>query len=273
MAERPMNLQMNYAFSLPRRAEQSGGEETRKVETVVFALIPEFEQVKVRDDAGHVYALTPMTRGVDLVTKVPRLMDENQVDLTLGSHNYRRGVGDFNFKLGQSTALRVGAMSTKADSNGAGSSLDKVGVAGAIRTGIGERHEFSLAASFLENRNGMNYGMPFIRPTTTSPVNETTLLPIDPDSYYGMASDENYGQAQFVTLNHVWRLAPAHGAEHSRAPRPLRTRPACRHGAFCECRHPAGRAGRQPGQLRPQHGRQSRFPAEDPGHADDVCAE
>ena len=67
MAERPMNLQMNYAFSLPRRAEQSGGEETRKVETVVFALIPEFEQVKVRDDAGHIYALTPMTRGVDLL--------------------------------------------------------------------------------------------------------------------------------------------------------------------------------------------------------------
>ena len=70
MAERPMNLQMNYAFSLPRRNEQSGslgGEETRKVETVVFALIPEFEQVKVRDDAGHIYALTPMTRGVDLL--------------------------------------------------------------------------------------------------------------------------------------------------------------------------------------------------------------
>jgi len=70
MAERPMNLQMNYAFSLPRRIEQSGslgGEETRKVETVVFALIPEFEQVKVRDDAGHIYALTPMTRGVDLL--------------------------------------------------------------------------------------------------------------------------------------------------------------------------------------------------------------
>ena len=70
MGQRPMNFGMNGAFTLPRRSERSeslGGEETREVETVVFALIPEFEQVKVRDDAGHVYALTPLTRGVDLL--------------------------------------------------------------------------------------------------------------------------------------------------------------------------------------------------------------
>ncbi len=162
----------------------------------------------LRGSASMLFGRGSTGGAVNMVSKAPRLMDENQVDLTLGSHNYRRGVGDFNFKLGQSTALRIGAMSTQADSNGAGSSLNKTGVAGAIRTGIGERHEFSLAASFLENKNGMNYGMPFIRPTATSPVSETTLLPIDPDSYYGMASDQNVGQARFVTLNHVWRMAP-----------------------------------------------------------------
>ena len=65
-----MNFGMNNEFTPPRRSEGSdslGGEETREVETVVFALIPEFEQVKVRDDAGHIYALTRMTRGVDLL--------------------------------------------------------------------------------------------------------------------------------------------------------------------------------------------------------------
>ena len=65
-----MNFGMNSTFTRPRcseRSESLGGEETREVETVVFALIPEFEQVKVRDDAGHIYALTPMTRGVDLL--------------------------------------------------------------------------------------------------------------------------------------------------------------------------------------------------------------
>lgn len=36
------------------------------METVVFALIPEFEQVKVRAREGQVYTLTRRTRGVDL---------------------------------------------------------------------------------------------------------------------------------------------------------------------------------------------------------------
>ena len=65
-----MNIEMKSTFTRPRcseRTESLGEEETREVETVVFALIPEFEQVKVRDDAGHVYALTLVTCGVDLL--------------------------------------------------------------------------------------------------------------------------------------------------------------------------------------------------------------
>jgi hypothetical protein len=40
--------------------------QTRHVETVVVALIPEYHQVKVRDGDGHLYALTRKTQGVDL---------------------------------------------------------------------------------------------------------------------------------------------------------------------------------------------------------------
>jgi len=69
MAERPMHLQMNYSFSLNPRRRQTSPEdagETRRVETVVVALIPEYHQVKVRDDDGHLYAITRKTQGVDL---------------------------------------------------------------------------------------------------------------------------------------------------------------------------------------------------------------
>ena len=45
----------------------TGDDETREVETVVVALIPEFHQVQVRDREGHLYALTRMTRGIDLL--------------------------------------------------------------------------------------------------------------------------------------------------------------------------------------------------------------
>lgn len=69
MADRPMQLQASHARSLARRRDDSGAlpvDETRRVDTVVFALIPEFEQAKVRDSEGHVYALTRKTRGVDV---------------------------------------------------------------------------------------------------------------------------------------------------------------------------------------------------------------
>lgn len=60
-----MHLRTNPVFSRSHRREQ-GEDETRRVETVVFALIPEFEQVKVRDGEGRVFALTRKTPGIDL---------------------------------------------------------------------------------------------------------------------------------------------------------------------------------------------------------------
>lgn len=169
----------------------------------------------LRGSASMLFGRGSTGGAVNLVTKIPRLLNEHQIDLTLGSHNHRRLVGDFNFKLGESTGARVGAMVTKADSNGAGSSLDKHGITGALRTGIGERHEFSLSGYYLENRNGMNYGMPYAflntaeanLPAATRPP-ATHLLPLDPNSYYGMASDVNYGKAEIVSGQHVWRIAP-----------------------------------------------------------------
>ena len=41
-------------------------EGTYLVRATVFALIPEFEQVLVRDDEGYQYTLTPRTVGIEL---------------------------------------------------------------------------------------------------------------------------------------------------------------------------------------------------------------
>ena len=118
-----------------------------------------------------------------------------------------RTVGDFNIKTGESSAVRLGAMVNKADNNGAGSSLDKMGVAGTFRTGIGEADEFSVSLYHLDNNNGMNYGMPWIRPSAGASVAATTLLPIAPESYYGLASDRNKGTATQFTVSHTHRFS------------------------------------------------------------------
>ncbi len=162
----------------------------------------------LRGSASMLFGRGSTGGAVNMVTKVPRLLTEHQVDVTLGSHHYARTVGDFNLKLGDNHALRLGAMTTKADNNGAGSSLDKTGVAGALRWGIGLKDEFSVSAYHLDNNNGMNYGMPYIRPSSTAAASETTLLPLDPTAYYGMASDRNKGKADTLTLTHLHRFSP-----------------------------------------------------------------
>jgi catecholate siderophore receptor len=160
----------------------------------------------LRGSASMLFGRGSTGGAVNLVNKVPRLMDENQIDMTVGSHNHRRVVGDFNQQTGESAALRVSAMKTTADNNGAGSSIDKQGIAGSYRWGIGERDEFTASLYRLENNNGINYGMPWIKPTSTSPASATTLLPVSPTSNYGMASDYNNGTATYATLAHTHRF-------------------------------------------------------------------
>ncbi|MFT3819372.1 MAG: TonB-dependent siderophore receptor [Rubrivivax sp.] len=156
----------------------------------------------LRGSASMLFGRGSTGGAVNQVNKVPRTVDEHQVDLTLGNHDYRRLVGDFNFRLGDEAALRIGAMATEADNNGAGSSIDKNGIAATVRWGIGTRDEFSVSGYYLNNNNGMNYGMPWILPRAGAATAETTMLPLDPKAYYGMASDYNGGDA--TTLTGTW---------------------------------------------------------------------
>ena len=160
----------------------------------------------LRGSASMLFGRGSTGGAVNLVNKVPRLMDENQIDMTVGSHNHRRVVGDFNQQTGENSALRMSAMKTTADNNGAGSSIDKQGLAGSYRWGIGDRDEFTASLYRLENNNGINYGMPWIKPTSASPASATTLLPVSPTSHYGMASDYNNGTATYATLAHTHRF-------------------------------------------------------------------
>lgn len=168
----------------------------------------------IRGSASLLFGRGSTGGAVNMVNKVPRLIDEHQVDLTIGSHAYRRVVGDFNIQTSDNAALRLSAMANTAKNNGSGSSIDKKGAAASYRWGIGERDEFTASLYHLENDNGMNYGLPWIRPTpnqsTTnpngSPPSTSTVLPLDPSAYYGAASDFNKGRATTLSLAHTHRF-------------------------------------------------------------------
>jgi catecholate siderophore receptor len=145
---------------------------------------------------------------VNQVSKAPYLGNGTEVSGTIGSHNFVRATGDFNVKTGDTSAARLNVMSTKADNNGAGSSLDKRGIAGAYRFGIGSSDDVTISAYHLENNNGMNYGMPWIKPRSTdSQASNTVMSSVDPSNFYGLASDRNAGSADFYTLSHTHKFS------------------------------------------------------------------
>jgi catecholate siderophore receptor len=161
----------------------------------------------LRGSASMLFGRGSTGGAVNQVSKQPRAMDEHEISTTLGSHNYRRITGDFNLHTGENAALRINAMVTEADNNGAGSSLSKRGVAATYRLGIGTQDEFAVGLYDLNNNNGMNYGMPWIKPAATSPLAATTTnTKLDPSAYFGMASDANSGSAQHVNASHIHRF-------------------------------------------------------------------
>lgn len=161
----------------------------------------------LRGSASMLFGRGSTGGAVNQVSKVPRLITEHEVSTTLGSHDFRRVTGDFNLRTGENAAVRINAMATKADNNGAGSSIDKKGLAAAWRAGIGTADEFLASFYYLDNNNGINYGLPWIRPNVgDTSASNTIIRSLAPTAYYGMASDYNAGSANIATFSHIHRF-------------------------------------------------------------------
>ncbi len=168
----------------------------------------------LRGSASMLFGRGSTGGAVNQVNKLPRLVDEKNVTLTIGSFNYARIVADLNFKTSEDAAVRLALMGTRADNNGSGSSISKSGFAASYRHGIGERHEILLGVYHLDNQNGMNYGIPWLRQrpaaasgvATAAELANTTTVNKDPSNYYGANSDYNHGAATYSTASHTLRL-------------------------------------------------------------------
>ncbi len=161
----------------------------------------------LRGSASMLFGRGSTGGAVNQVSKIPRQLREHEVSATAGSHGYWRTTGDFNLPTGQDAALRLNLMRNRADDNGAGSRIDKEGAAAAFRWGIGRRDEFMASLFYLNNDNGVHYGIPWIRPQATDTSAANTLIPgLAPNTYYGMASDYNAGLAKMAAFSHIHRF-------------------------------------------------------------------
>ena len=158
----------------------------------------------LRGSASMLFGRGSTGGAVNQVSKQPWLMNQHEVAVTMGSGGYLRGTGDFSFKTGEDAGLRLNAMHTLADDFG-GAPLDKHGVAATYRWGTGRVDEFSAGFFYLQNENGIHYGLPWLTPGAAN--GGTWLWPEERGTnYYGMASDVAKSGTTQGNFTHVHRF-------------------------------------------------------------------
>ncbi|SFN88852.1 catecholate siderophore receptor [Formivibrio citricus] len=155
----------------------------------------------LRGSASMLFGRGSTGGAVNQVTKKPLLNTQHEVSLTAGTGDFFRTTGDFNFKTGESAALRINAMANTADNDGAG--IKKGGIAPTFSWGIGTADEFTLGFYYLKNDNGINYGLPWLTPGKSG---GNYLWNTDPRNYYGMASDYNVTGTTQYSASHLHRF-------------------------------------------------------------------
>ena len=132
-----------------------------------------FDRIEVlRGSASMLFGRGSTGGVVNQVSKAPLLTNINEVSASVGSGSYLRMTGDFNLKTSETSAVRLNAMTNTADNYG--NFVDKVGIAPTFRWGIGTDDEFQVGYFFLDNRNGINYGLPWLRENASGPISEAT---------------------------------------------------------------------------------------------------
>ena len=137
---------------------------------------------------------------VNQVSKQPFLMDQHEVNLTVGTGKEGRLTGDFNIKTGDDAALRLNAMLHSAENDGA--TLNKKGIAPTYRWGIGLKDEFSVGLYHLETDGTPLYNHPWFI------VNNEIVPSLPASNYYGLASDYLKTESTYATFSHLHRFDP-----------------------------------------------------------------
>ncbi len=145
---------------------------------------------------------------INLVSKTPYLSDGNTVATTIGSYNYWQMLGDFNKRLGETTALRINVMnrdegSARANpSNGDVATLHRRGLAASLGFGIDTANELILSHQALRTRDVPDYGMSFDNATRRINTNFSAK------TYWGTKSTFDDSDTNISSLAHTYRFAP-----------------------------------------------------------------
>lgn len=167
------------------------------------------EQVDVlRGSAAMLFGRGQAGGVINQVSKIPRLWDENEISASLGSDGYREVKGDFNKKLGETTALRVNAMKRDEGSwrsnpaTGAEPEIHRDGLAVSLGMGLGTDRELILSHVRTRTDDKPDYGISFDAATRAP----GTVLPAN--WYWGVGANFDKSLTDISTATYTQRLSP-----------------------------------------------------------------
>jgi catecholate siderophore receptor len=160
------------------------------------------EQIDVlRGSSSMLYGRGSTGGVVNQASKLPKLEPEREASLASGSDGYYRLLTDYNEVVSPTSAARVNAMLTDAQSFREGVETSRWGVAPAYRFGIGEANEGHAAVYYLKDDNVPDMGVPY-DPFTHEPIG----VPVT--RFYGFPdTDREENDTRIVTAGFTHRFA------------------------------------------------------------------
>ncbi|HEY4583333.1 MAG TPA: catecholate siderophore receptor Fiu [Lysobacter sp.] len=165
------------------------------------------DQVEVtKGPAGTDTGRSTPTGAINLVTKHAHLRNANAASLSVGTREHKRGVADFNRRLGEGTALRVNLMAQDSGVPGRDHvENDRWGVAASLGFGLDGATRTHLDVLHVEQNNVPDGWVPTVGlPGYSSPDPTRPWIsgaaPVNPENFYGTTSDYDDVTADMVTL-------------------------------------------------------------------------
>ena len=174
------------------------------------------EAIEVVKGADSAYAGRGGAGGsINMSTKKPQ--DENFIsgDVGLGSDNYRRATLDGNWKLNETTAMRLNAMAHDADVPGRnGPDNQRWGIAPSVTFGLNTPDRLTLSLQHLETDDTPDGGVPWNLPAAFPAASTVELKPTtggNRDNWYGRPGlDMRKEKSDVLTANYEHDFSSTH---------------------------------------------------------------
>lgn len=168
------------------------------------------EQVDVlRGAAAMLFGRGQAGGVINQVSKVPMLYGINKAGLGVGTDGFFELKADLNQRIGETTAIRINAMSRDEDSSrsnpvsGTTPEIHRQGFAPSVAFGLGTNHEVTLSHQWLQTNDRADYGVPF---NTAAKKPESNYG--KSGAYWGVSGNFDESTTNISTLNYLFKISP-----------------------------------------------------------------